>query len=245
MAKGDHLYVYRNWGTLTHHGLDCGDGTVIHYRDGDAIVRSTLASFSAGQQLYSKPYAQADAPDVAIKRAFSRLGERDYHIVFNNCEHFVVWCKTGQHQSQQVNRALQTSLVGGILGGMALGSVFAIPAVAAAGAYGLHKRFEQANEAKDPQQAAASLRSALGELERLEHQLQPQLDHALREAYRWDCTARLALRRQREDLAKAALAKKQPFKKEALALHGQLQEVQALAHRLRQALPSLDRGEWV
>jgi hypothetical protein len=29
MTKGDHIYI--NCGAFTHHGIDCGDGTVIHY----------------------------------------------------------------------------------------------------------------------------------------------------------------------------------------------------------------------
>lgn len=40
MQKGDHLYVSR--GLYTHHGIDCGDGTVIHYREGESITRSSL-----------------------------------------------------------------------------------------------------------------------------------------------------------------------------------------------------------
>lgn len=237
MATGDHLYVYRNWGTLTHHGIDCGDGTVIHYRDGDSILRSTRDSFSQGQRIYTQPYDRCDSPQQVLQRAISRLGERDYHLVFNNCEHFATWCKTGQHQSQQVQRAMTTSLVGGILGGMALGGVFAIPAIAVAGAYGLHRSFEQANEAKDPVQALQHLRSALAQLDAVEQELAPQLKAALWEAYRWDCAARLALQRGREDVAKAALAKKSPYKQTSLKLYGQLQEVRAVADRLRQALP--------
>ena len=29
MDKGDHIFVYRRG--YSHHGIDCGDGTVIHY----------------------------------------------------------------------------------------------------------------------------------------------------------------------------------------------------------------------
>lgn len=35
-----------------------------------------------------------------------RLGEERYNLMLNNCEHFAVWCKTGQHRSSQVDRAL-------------------------------------------------------------------------------------------------------------------------------------------
>ena len=43
----------------------------------------------------------------------SRLGEQNYNLLFNNCEHFATWCKTGRHRSVQVDgvidRALQWS----------------------------------------------------------------------------------------------------------------------------------------
>ena len=53
MARGDHLKVRRRgyW----HHGIDCGDGTVIHYaglerEKSDAYVRRTsLAEFCKGR----------------------------------------------------------------------------------------------------------------------------------------------------------------------------------------------------
>lgn len=30
-----------------------------------------------------------------------------YNLVFNNCEHFAIWCKTGVHESRQVNKVLK------------------------------------------------------------------------------------------------------------------------------------------
>ena len=37
-----------------------------------------------------------------VKRARSRLGEDEYNVVFNNCEHFVNWCFDGFGSSAQV-----------------------------------------------------------------------------------------------------------------------------------------------
>jgi hypothetical protein len=39
-----------------------------------------------------------------MRRAESRLEERKYHLIFNNCEHFASWCKTGVEDSKQVNQ---------------------------------------------------------------------------------------------------------------------------------------------
>jgi len=30
-----------------------------------------------------------------------------YNLVFNNCEHFAIWCKTGVHESRQVDKVLK------------------------------------------------------------------------------------------------------------------------------------------
>lgn len=42
---------------------------------------------------------------IAIERAKSRIGERLYDYLSNNCEHFVTWVHTGKHKSQQVANA--------------------------------------------------------------------------------------------------------------------------------------------
>lgn len=43
------------------------------------------------------------SPEETVARAKSRLGETSYSLPLNNCEHFAVWCKTGVHESHQVN----------------------------------------------------------------------------------------------------------------------------------------------
>lgn len=45
-------------------------------------------------------------PEETVARAKGRLGERNYDLVENNCEHFALWCKTGLSESRQVNRIL-------------------------------------------------------------------------------------------------------------------------------------------
>jgi len=42
------------------------------------------------------------SPEETVRRAESGLGEKKYNIVSNNCEHFVLWCKTGISESHQV-----------------------------------------------------------------------------------------------------------------------------------------------
>jgi hypothetical protein len=56
------------------------------------------------------------------------LGEQNYNLLFNNCEHFAHWCKTGRHRSNQVEDWLHT----GSLGALAFGQF--IPAAVLTGA---------------------------------------------------------------------------------------------------------------
>lgn len=107
--KGQHLYVSR--GIYTHHGLGDGRGGVIHYSeptDGPAkgrVRRTSLDQFARGGYIKTRVYqSRRFSPDEAVKRAESRIGKDGYSLWGNNCEHFVSWCITGDHDSKQVNR---------------------------------------------------------------------------------------------------------------------------------------------
>ena len=106
MAAADHLEVPRQHGLFNHHGIDLGDGTVAHYLEGREILRSPLEEFSQGQPLRVISHAKASPVSVTLRRAMGRLGEQDYNLLFNNCEHFATWCKTGRHRSEQVDSFL-------------------------------------------------------------------------------------------------------------------------------------------
>ena len=70
MGRGDHIYV--NYSVYSHHGIDCGDGTVIHYRKiNSTISRTSLNEFANGKDLLIKEYDKCDPPDVVIQRAES------------------------------------------------------------------------------------------------------------------------------------------------------------------------------
>ena len=107
MAAADHLEVPRQHGMFNHHGIDLGDGTVAHYLEGREILRSPLAEFCQGQPLRVISYPETSPVGVTLRRAMGRLGEQDYNLLFNNCEHFATWCKTGRHRSGQVDSVLE------------------------------------------------------------------------------------------------------------------------------------------
>lgn len=116
MAQGDHIFtsILFDGVPFTHHGIDCGDGTVIHY-DGSKVCRVSKTEFAKGKEIRIKEYGQCDSDYVVVHRAEQRLYERNYNLFFNNCEHFAYYCKTGKHKSDQVNK------MGGVGAGAAVG----------------------------------------------------------------------------------------------------------------------------
>lgn len=95
----------------THHGIYVGGGQVVHYsglsrgwRRGPVEIVS-FAEFSLGHNFWAKCTKSARYTGLqAAERALSRLGEDDYRIMTNNCEHFCAWCLDGQSRSHQVER---------------------------------------------------------------------------------------------------------------------------------------------
>lgn len=66
----------------------------------EELARSLQQTY--GYHLYS--------PEETVARARSRLGETNYNLLTNNCEHFAIWCKTGVSESLQVNGMLGSLL---------------------------------------------------------------------------------------------------------------------------------------
>lgn len=96
VSLGDHLFVQRLG--YTHHGLYYGQEKVIHY-SGDSIVIDSLQAFSGGEKILKKNWLESPASYSSTKilaRAISRMGENKYNLIFNNCEHFVRWCRRGE-----------------------------------------------------------------------------------------------------------------------------------------------------
>ena len=114
--SGDHLVSPRTG--YQHHGLYLGDHLVIHYQGVSAgtqsgqIAITTLAEFSQGRGYRIQHHsARAFNREESIDRAYSRLGEAHYSTLFNNCEHFVLWCIEGFHYSKQINQLIATGWV--------------------------------------------------------------------------------------------------------------------------------------
>lgn len=93
LLQADHLYVQRS--TYTHHGLYLGGGEVIHYLRGEGITTDSIETFANGAQVFVKKSLMKYNREIVIGRAFTRLGENQYNLASNNCEHYVCWCRNG------------------------------------------------------------------------------------------------------------------------------------------------------
>jgi hypothetical protein len=219
MAKGDCIYVYRNFGQLQgvykHYGIDCGDGTVIHYRKPSEIIEQTsLATFSRGNPVYVAEYSEGFGyiPDVVVERAKSRLGENSYNLLSNNCEHFASWCKTGISDSKQIRNYL--------------------PAISTLDISKLYEPIQQAISGKDPRTSQQLASEALIDLKSVWNQIQPQYQSAIAEAQTWNRVAKQALSQDREDLARAAIAKKLHYEQQASKLEIELSELAEITENI-------------
>jgi hypothetical protein len=181
LAAADHLQAPRQHGLFMHHGIDLGDGTVAHYLEGREILRSPREEFSRGQPISAVEYPEgACSPQgVVLRRAMGRLGEQQYNLLFNNCEHFAHWCKTGRHRSTQVEDWVQT----GSRGALAVGQL--IPAAVLGGAQVLLRQGIGLNPEHIERGRELALRS-IEQLDGFRVKLQQRLEEELANAeLRW------------------------------------------------------------
>lgn len=115
LAPGTHLVTSRRG--YMHHGIYVGRGMVVHYPGLSGFLRSgpveevTMFRFSMGRAVWIIEYSESKySPQEIVLRARSRLGENEYQVLRNNCEHFCNWCISGRSSSTQVESPLASTL---------------------------------------------------------------------------------------------------------------------------------------
>jgi hypothetical protein len=109
---GAHLTTTRRG--YCHHGIYVGKGRVVHYSGLSGafwhcgpVEEVSLSRFAIGHPVrIVEHFTSAYPPDAIVRRARSRLGENDYRLLTNNCEHFCNWCVSGVSHSAQVHQPL-------------------------------------------------------------------------------------------------------------------------------------------
>jgi hypothetical protein len=114
LKRGDIIGISR--GVYEHFGIYFGYDQVIHYTSlnpnasakDNKIIKTTMSNFLRGtdyifivhDDLWSKIFKPYSAQET-IERAKSLIGQEDYSLFFNNCEHFAFWCKLGVKKCTQ------------------------------------------------------------------------------------------------------------------------------------------------
>ncbi|MGO4810381.1 lecithin retinol acyltransferase family protein [Cupriavidus sp. 2MCAB6] len=111
LPLGAHLVTARRG--YFHHGIYVGGNRVVHYAGFCAawhrgpVEETTLDRFSGGREVSMRAHVHAKySGEEAMRRARSRLGEENYRLLTNNCEHFCSWCVSGESRSEQVEACL-------------------------------------------------------------------------------------------------------------------------------------------
>jgi len=123
MATGDHLVI--SYVGYTHHGIDIGDGTVVHLCKTGEIRQVRFEEFCDGRVVWIREYDQVYSATLVIARALEGVGNSQYCLISANCEHFATWCKTGVWNSAQV-RFVQRQLIAAVAKGATKATVKAV-----------------------------------------------------------------------------------------------------------------------
>ena len=108
------------FGSLYHYGIFVSNDEVIQFglhpylrseeaSAGVKVVSTDVGRFLCGGALEVAEYTAEESekkksPTEIVSEARRRIGEGGYHILYNNCEHFVFECVMGEHYCSQTDR---------------------------------------------------------------------------------------------------------------------------------------------
>ena len=117
IKKGDHIAFRGAFGlpNLYHHGLYVGDNRVVHFSGADNNLKLdasvnivSLDQFKKlarlrGSPLYLVLHKKSLPVDERVNRCLLLVGNKNYNLFTNNCEHVISECVTGKRASQQLD----------------------------------------------------------------------------------------------------------------------------------------------
>lgn len=108
-----------------HFGICIGNNSVVHYSTEGKfsilnyykmeVCKSDFNSFSQGNKIEIRIFNEEEKTNLRsveeiVKDANSKLGDKDYDLLFNNCEHFAYECCFGIGQSELMSGIVNTGL---------------------------------------------------------------------------------------------------------------------------------------
>ena len=128
LESGDHIAFHQFSGSYWHHAIveyvfpESDEIQTIEYTNsagGFLRDNSSFPKTPRKAQVVRVPYRFSEITAVykmlhgyfnrhaTLLRAWESVGDSDYNLFFNNCEHFAMWCATGISSSDQVNKAAE------------------------------------------------------------------------------------------------------------------------------------------
>ena len=118
-SYGDHIRVNR--GLYYHHGIYKSDYEVYSFQSPTGaetspetaiVLKTTLIDFLKNGYLEVREYSDEElkakrSGEEICKYAEEHLGEGNYNLIYNNCEHFANRCVFGKSSSNQVDDAMK------------------------------------------------------------------------------------------------------------------------------------------
>lgn len=124
MSEPKHVFVWQTFRGVPfqHHGVDMGDGTIVHFCNGEGgvagpggkwerfrICRTPMNQFSPQGHAFVRTvrHSKPLEAEQIRRRAAKMVGRGGYDLMGHNCEHFASWCVAGRFRSRQVGVAAE------------------------------------------------------------------------------------------------------------------------------------------
>ena len=123
LRKGDHIAIKRLYGCYWHHAIvgdveteECIINVIEYSSSAREFLQNVIISsfknpgkakvmrgkYRLEDGLHLIKHKNCLSADTVVLNAKRKLGENNYHLSKNNCEHFAMWCKTRILSSEQV-----------------------------------------------------------------------------------------------------------------------------------------------
>ena len=114
LQRADHIAFCRLQGIYCHHAIvkhvdeESGEIKTIEYSRTPSGKFQVMEKTHRFQEVtvYLMLHGSFDR-DLVLSKAQSKIGEEQYNLVTNNCEHFAMWCITGRSSCDQINKGLE------------------------------------------------------------------------------------------------------------------------------------------
>ena len=89
---------------MHHYGIYVSDSCIIQYGKASDIFQDSSEEYIEVREYSLIEKLKKNSKEKIIEKAKSRIGEKKYNILNNNCEHFVNECVFNKHESLEAKQ---------------------------------------------------------------------------------------------------------------------------------------------